>query len=155
STKNEKIDPDSYLRGLTAGDAEALLREQRISALEFLASFWLGDVDIATHRPEVSALALATAARRIATSLGPDTWKLIRAIAPLAHPTDSTWASLINLIDIYSGSENARLFSTSFASPIETLEDDDATMLTALLVGKSSASRREYPMDDGSWDRLA
>lgn len=145
----DKADPDTYLRGLARAEAAALLDQSAHGPLEFLLRVRAGLSELSIDVGALSPVQLASSARRIAHSLPDLNWD--RALAPLA--VDEKLAGFAAAIRSYGD-------VAAVAAPIrvdarETTGDPRADLITALTVGRSSTQRREYPLDDEAWERLA
>jgi CHC2 zinc finger/Reverse transcriptase (RNA-dependent DNA polymerase) len=154
---SDKRDPDDALRGLSTTAAITFMEQGTVSPLIFLASKWL---DVDPHRiawPDVSRVKLASVARRIALALPQSSWA--RILAPLEVESDGGLLQLVALVRSYADLDHqAPLAASRALQALRTLKDstdDRSDLLSALTLGRSSTTRREYPLDDASWDRLA
>jgi DNA primase catalytic core len=145
----EKADPDTYLRGQNRADAAALLDQSVYTALEFMLGVRTGQSELPIDLGALSPVQFASSARRIAHSLAGVNWD--RVLAPLA--VGEGLAGFAATIRTYGDSAPG-----TAPRPVEAREasaDPRADLITALTVGRSSTQRREYPLDDEAWERLA
>lgn len=145
----DKADPDSYLRGLAHAEAAALLDQRAFGALEFMLGVRTGLSELPIELDELSPVQVASSARRIAHSLPDVNWN--RAFAPLA--VGEKLAGFAATIRSYGD-----LTEVAEPSPMGVRDasgDPRADLISALTVGRSSTQRREYPLDDEAWERLA
>lgn len=149
SAQADKADPDTYLRGVARADAAALLDQSAYGALEFMLGVRTGVSELPISVGALSPVQLASSARRIAHSLPDLNWD--RALAPLA--IDEKLIGFAAAIRSYS--DVAAVAAPIQADARETTGDPRADLITALTVGRSSTQRREYPLDDEAWERLA
>ncbi|RKF22623.1 hypothetical protein D6851_05240 [Altericroceibacterium spongiae] len=145
----DKADPDTYLRGLVQADASALLNQRAYGALEFMLGVRTGLSEFPIDPGGLSPVQLASSARRIAHSLPDVNWD--RVFAPLA--IEDRLAGFAATIRSYG--ELTAVAAPSLVDGRETSGDPRADLITALTVGRSSTQRREYPLDDDAWERLA
>jgi hypothetical protein len=145
----DKADPDTYLRGLVRADAAALLDQSAYGALEFMLGVRTGLTDLPIDLGALSPVQIASSARRIAHSLSDLNWD--RALAPLG--VDEKLAGFASAIRSYG--DGAAVATPIRVDAHETTGDPRADLITALTVGRSSTQRREYPLDDEAWERLA
>lgn len=150
----DKVDPDTLLRGVSRQTAENLLVTASAEALEFLAAYRLGTEPSRLDWSSVNRLRLASIARSVAFSLRDADWG--RIIAPLPttdqHPGLAQFAALVSS---YGGGQTAAPQASQLLQNYRDPADDRSDLLTALTLGRSSTSRREYPLDDEAWERLA
>ena len=145
----DKADPDTYLRGLAHADAAVLLDQKAYGAPEFLLGVRTGQSEFPIDLGALSPVQLASSARRIAHSLPDMNWD--RAMAPLV--IGDKFAGFAATIRTYGD-----VAPDPAPRPVDTPEasgDPRAGLITALTVGRSSTQRREYPLDDEAWERLA
>lgn len=145
----KKIDPDETLRNVESEEAEAHIDNFVVPALEFMLGVRTSHDVFPIDISKISALQLSTAAWKIGHSLPNASWK--RILAPLETP--ERLKSFEELIESYGQ-------GTSSSSPnkielTDPQEDPRAILITALNIGRSSTKRREYPLDEESWERLA
>lgn len=145
----DKADPDTYLRGENAATAASLLDQSANGALEFMLGMRTGQSEFPIDLGALSPLQLASSARRIAHSLPNVSWE--RVLAPLA--VRERLAGFAAMIRTYG--DNAPSSAPKPVDAGETSSDSRADLITALTVGRSSTKRREYPLDDEGWERLA
>lgn len=153
---SEKIDPDSALLGLDGEAARHFLSEASVSPLGFLAAYWLASNPHETEWGSIQRLKLASVARRIALALADTPWE--RVLAPMDISEDhggEGLAQLAALVGLYARSDGSRHRDLAVLRLFREPSDKVSDLLTALTLGRSSSSRREYPLDDASWDRLA
>lgn len=149
-----KLDPDAALIGLNADVARSVLERAAVSPLAYLASHALSADPHAINWESFPRLKRAAAARAIARALPPGAWDRINAALDQGEE-DPGLAQFTEFVDLYAntGTVRSRRLQTSEAVPSPS--DSFADLLTALTLARSSSSRREYPSDDASWDRLA
>lgn len=141
-----KADPDDWLRDRTPEEASKKLAEATVGAVRFLAAFRLG-VDFGERLP--GGPRAANAARQIAHALSSGGWR--KAVSGLDFSGDPEAEQFAGLVALFSdGRAPARVPVASREHP-----SDREALTRALALARSSASRREYPSDDGSWERLA
>jgi DNA primase catalytic core len=149
-----KIDPDSWLRGQERNDAVRTLFDAKVPVFVFLAAFRLSADPHAIEWNKPGRLKLAAEARHIALALPRSSWSRILAPQDIGQPGDGL-AEFAALVRSYGGdvpsSDAARIALERYRDPA----DDRADLLSALTLGRSSTSRREYPLDDEAWERLA
>lgn len=145
----DKADPDTYLRELAGPDAAVLLDQSAYGALEFMLGVRTGLSELPINLGALSQVQLASSARRIAHSLPELKWD--RALASLA--VDEKLAGFAAAIRSYG--DVAVIPAPIPVDSRETMGDPRADLITALTVGRSSTQRREYPLDDEAWERLA
>jgi len=149
SAQADKADPDTYLRGLVRADAAGLLDQKAYGALEFMLGVRTGLREFPIDPGALSPVQLASSARRIAHSLPDANWD--RVLAPLA--IEDKLVGFATTIRNYGA-----VTAVAAPSPTDgpgTSGDPRADLITALTVGRSSTQRREYPLDDEAWERLA
>ena len=154
SSDADKVDPDAFLRGVAPEVARNMLGSRSVGPLEFLAAFRLGLEPSRLDWSSVNRLRLASIARSVAFSLRDVDWD--RILMPLAaadqHPGLTQFAALVSS---YAGGK-VRPSPVARALPkFRDPADDRSDLLTALTLGRSSTSRREYPLEDEAWERLA
>lgn len=151
---DEKSDPDALLKHLGQIEAREFIEAASVSALRFLAAYRLGSNPHQLDLNKPSRMKLAAEARQVALTLGEISFS--RAFGPLEfEATDELLSRFYRSILSYSSnaqatapiSQNQELYS-------ETL-DDRAALLTALSFGRASTLKREYPLEDDAWERLA
>lgn len=149
-----KLDPDSWLRGREKGDADQALSNAEVPVLVFLGAFRLGADPHAVDWNKPGRLKLAAEARHIALALPKSSWSRILAPQDIGQPGDGL-AEFAALVRSYGGdvasSDAVRVALEKYRDPA----DNRADLLSALTLGRSSTSRREYPLDDDAWERLA
>ena len=152
---DQKIDPDSALADLDEASASNFLATTAISPLALLAAHWLGSGSLRRiDWKEISQLRRASVARRVALALGSATSD--RVLNPLSAGTndDPEMAEFASLVRAYSAA--GRGYSTATTpTRLHGPTDKDSDLIRAATLGLSSCSRREYPSDDASWDRLS
>ncbi|MBS3850214.1 toprim domain-containing protein [Devosia sp. BSSL-BM10] len=154
ATDTTKVDPDTFLRGLSFEDAQDRIRSASAGPLEFLAAYRLGTDPSRLDWSSINRLRLASIARSVAISLHHADWS--RIIAPL--PIDDQnlgLAQFAALVRSYGGAPASPAEVQRVLQPLRDPADDRSDLLTALTLGRSSTSRREYPLDDDAWERLA
>jgi hypothetical protein len=147
---DKKLDPDEFLKGKSRESAELQLHNCSVKPLAFLLAVASGGNERSLDLQELGSLRLAAAARRIANALPEVSWT--RVLAPLDE-NDQVLTGFADLIRSYG----ERVPGSLRAPPLSIREgnDDRADLITALTMGRSSTSRREYPLDDDAWERLA
>ncbi|MEG8041730.1 CHC2 zinc finger domain-containing protein [Sphingomonas sp. LR59] len=145
----DKADPDTYLRGQNHANAVALLEQNAYAALEFMLGVRTGQSELPVDFAALSPVQLASSARRIAHSLPNVNWD--RVLAPLG--ARGGLANFAATIRTYG--DSAPVTAPNPLEVRETSSDPRADLITALTVGRSSTQRREYPLDDEAWERLA
>jgi hypothetical protein len=148
-----KVDPDSFLRDMTPETAREKLHAASVGPLEFLAAYRLGIEPANLEWATVSRLKLASIARSIAYALRDVDWP--RIIAPLPVDQDPGLAQFATLVISYGSGAGVQSQTAPVLEQLRDPADDRADLLTALTLGRSSTSRREYPLDDEAWERLA
>ena len=149
-----KVDPDTFLRGKSPDLARDLLKSASAGPLEFLAAYRLGTEPSRLDWSSVNRLRLASIARSVAFSLRDADWA--RIIAPLRTTNQHHGlAQFTALIISYGGGQAAPSQASQILKQFRDPADDHSDLLTALTLGRSSTSRREYPLDDEAWERLA
>lgn len=148
-----KVDPDTFLRDMTPETAREKLLAASVGPLEFLAAYRLGIEPANLEWATVSRLKLASIARSIAYALRGVDWS--RIIAPLPVDQHPGLAQFAALVTSYGGGAGVQPQAARVLGQIRDPADDHADLLTALTLGRSSTSRREYPLDDEAWERLA
>lgn len=149
-----KVDPDTFLRGVSPETAQDLLTAASAGPLEFLAAYRLGMEPSRLDWSLVNRLRLASIARSVAYSLRDVDWARIIAPLPTAdqHPGLAQFAALVSS---YGGGQAVPSQASQLLEQFRDPADDRSDLLTALTLGRSSTSRREYPLDDEAWERLA
>ncbi|MCY0093252.1 CHC2 zinc finger domain-containing protein [Hoeflea ulvae] len=149
-----KADPDTFLRDVPPEAAQKLLASASVGPLEFLAAYRLGTEPSRLDWSTVNRLRLASIARSVAYSLRDADWA--RIFAPLStadqHPGLTQFAALVSS---YGGAQLGPSQASQILQKLRDPADDRSDLLTALTLGRSSTSRREYPLDDEAWERLA
>lgn len=145
----EKADPDTYLRGRDHEDADSLLDRNAYPALEFMLWMRTGQGELPINIDGLSPVQLASSARRIAHALPDVNWT--RVLAPL--DVAETLGGFAAMIRTYS--DGVPRGALKPVERRETTGDPRADLITALSLGRSSTKRREYPLDDDAWERLA
>ena len=149
--EDTKLDPDEFLKkSPSPEEAERLLHESSVHPLRFLLAVATGGTERSLNFSELGRLRLAAAARRIAHALPDVSWT--RVLAPLGED-GADLAGFADAIRSYGDGSGA----TTRAMPKLGREgsDNHAALITALTMGRSSTARREYPLDDDAWERLA
>lgn len=149
-----KIDPDSYLSAATPQAAKDLLEAARTGPLEYLAAYRLGTEPSQLDWSSINRLRLSGIARSVALSLRDVDWNRIIPIFPLSDQ-HAGLVHFANLVRSYGGGGTATPQELYSAQQYRNTADDRSDLLTALTLGRSSTSRREYPLDDDAWERLA
>ena len=149
-----KVDPDTYLRGKSSETARDLLAAAGAGPLEFLAAYRLGTEPSKLDWSSVNRLRLASIARSVAYSLRDQDWARIIATLPIADQ-HSGLAQFAALVSSYGGRQATSSQAPQLLEQFRDPADDRSDLLTALTLGRSSTSRREYPLDDEAWERLA
>ena len=149
----KKIDPDAALRTFDRQTVTPFLNSLSIQPLAFLASHTLAVDPRAIDWNSVPRLKRASAARTIARSVTGAGWARIAASLTTSD-ADRGLAEFAELVGIYAQPGLARSPSSKQDAFIRPTPDTAADLLTALTLARSSSSRREYPSDDASWDRL-
>jgi DNA primase catalytic core len=153
SEDRAKIDPDAFLRNATPEMAVDLLRSSSVGPLEFLAAYRLSLEPSQLDWSSVNRLRLASIARSIAYALRGVDWSHI--IAPLPTDGHAGLAQFAALVSSYGGVPAAQPQASQTLRQLRDPADNRSDLLTALTLGRSSTSRREYPLDDEAWERLA
>lgn len=154
SLDGEKVDPDAFLMDASRETAGTLLAESTYGPLEYLAAYRLGQEPASLNWPSVNRLRLASIARSIAFALRHAEWD--RILAPLTlNEEDAGLQQFAALVTSYGGGRSRSAGSPPVLQQLRDPSDDRADLLTALTLGRSSTSRREYPLDDDAWERLA
>jgi len=148
-----KIDPDDFLRNATAETAQDKLHSASVGPLEFLAAYRLKVEPFELEWSSVSRLRLASIARSIAYALRGVDWSHI--IAPLPTDENEGLAQFAALVTSYGGRPSVQSQGSQVLQQLRDPADNRSDLLTALTLGRSSTSRREYPLDDDAWERLA
>ncbi len=147
---DDKADPDAYLRGQAPADAAAMLDDAAYTPFEFMLGIRAGQTVPLRDPASLSAIQRAAIARHIAQSLGPVAWD--RILAPLR--VSKELGAFTALVRSYGeGTEAPSKPATDFPQP--AAGDPRAVLITALTIGRSSTQRREYPLEDEAWERLA
>ena len=149
--EDKKLDPDEFLRGKSPEDTERLLNNSSVKPLRFLLAVATGGNERSLDLQELGSLRFAAAARRIANALPEVSWT--RVLAPLDE-NDTTLGGFADLIRSYGERVPGTLRAPSLSLQEEG-NDDRADLIAALTMGRSSTARREYPLDDDAWERLA
>ncbi|GAA0386379.1 hypothetical protein GCM10009093_11550 [Brevundimonas terrae] len=149
----KKIDPDTALRALDRQAATSVLSNWSVQPLTFLASHLLALDPRAIEWDSVSRLKRASAARTIAQSIAGVGWTKIAASLTTSD-RDSGLVEFAELVSVYAQPALSRSPSLLQDTSFRSTPDTSADLLTALTLARSSTSRREYPTDDASWDRL-
>lgn len=148
-----KIDPDSWLKGLDRTQALQTLAAARLPALTFLAAFRLGADPHAIEWEKYGRLKIAAEARAVALSIPGAVWSNILAPLDTGSAGDGL-AEFSALVRGYGGHAIVPGQSAELLKRFRDPADDRADLLSALTLGRSSTSRREYPLDDYAWERL-
>jgi DNA primase catalytic core len=151
---DDKSDPDALLKNVSQSEAYNFIEAASVSALRYLAAYRLG---IDPHQPDLgkpSKMKLAAEARQVALALGEISFS--RAFGPLEfEASDELLSGFYEAILSYSSNDQAIApHAQKQESYFETL-DDRAALLTALSFGRASTLKREYPLEDDAWERLA
>ncbi len=148
-----KVDPDSFLLGRTPEEAGPHINREAISVLRLLAGFRLGVDPREVDWKSVGRLRMASVARQVALSAKDVPW---RRVALLSDHEEEGLDEFEELVTAYGNGTDSTVASeqvrTRLAKPVTDTRSD---LLSALILGRSSATRREYPLDDDSWERLA
>jgi DNA primase catalytic core len=153
---NQKLDPDTFLRGATSETRQALIGSG-IPALEIVVANILGKTARALNLSTVSSLERATAARRIADTVDPYGLSIYLDTAYVDASSDD-WGKFVaqvrRFISLRSGKTTT--IPTVSSDTLDTSEapTDDASVLRALELARSTAKRREYPIDEAAFERL-
>lgn len=150
----EKVDPDSWLRGRNYESAKQVLSESKVPVFRFLAAFRLGSDPHAIDWDKLGRLKIAAEARSIGLSLPAMSWSRILAAQDTGQAGDEL-ARFAQLVRDYGGLGSQPSSPTRAFEKYRDRSDDRANLLTALTLGRTSTSRREYPLDDEAWDRLS
>lgn len=147
---DDKADPDAYLRGQAPADAAAMLDEAAYTPFEFMLGVRSGQPLPLGDSASLTAVQRAAIARHIGQSLSGVAWD--RVLAPLRVPAElETFKALIRS---YGEGVSAAPGAVAVADE-PAVGDPRADLITALTVGRSSTQRREYPLEDEAWERLA
>lgn len=149
-----KIDPDSWLKGLERGEVERLLTLSQVPVLAFLAAFRLAQDPHRIDWEKPGRLRFAAEARAVALALPKLSWTRILAPLDVGQLGDGL-AEFAALVRGYGGESAASQVSTDALKRYRDPADNRADLLSALTLGRSSTSRREYPLEDDAWERLA
>lgn len=149
-----KVDPDAALRDLDRAAAITFLQIAATPPLAFLAAHTLSADPHSIDWEAFPRLKRAAAARTIARALPDGAWARIVVSLDLLDE-NSGLAQFTELVDLYARPGTARPPRSRMAESLRSPSDAFADLLTALTLARSSSSRREYPCDDASWDRLA
>jgi DNA primase catalytic core len=149
-----KMDPDAYLLGVLPEAARDLLRSASVGPLEFLAAYKLGLDPFRLDWPSVNRFRLASIARSVAHSLRGAKWDRVAALLVTEDRT-SGQARFTDLISSYWTGQGRPTRAPQALPQLRDPADDRSDLLSALTLGRSSTSRREYPLDDEAWERLA
>lgn len=145
----EKVDPDTFLRAVPRAEARATLGAASVGVLRYLAAYQM------ERRPldlgPLTGMKVARAAREIGLALRGADWQ--RAWVGLEASDDPDLAHFGRQIALYAD-ETAVSREPTDRFQSSALADDEA-LTRALALARSSALRREFPTDDGSWERLA
>jgi DNA primase catalytic core len=150
----DKSDPDSLLKNFSESEAIAFIEDSSISALRFLAAYRLNSEPHELKLNKPSRMKLAAEARQIALALGDISF--LRAFGPLEFDENDEYLSAFYqaIFSYSSGVQNTAPTSRNQEHHVEE-PDDRAAMLTALSFGRASTLKREYPLEDDAWERLA
>ncbi len=148
--ESTKLDPDEFLKRRSPGEAERLLQGSSVRPLRFLLAIATGGGVRSLNLEGLGRLRLAAAARRIANAMPEVSWT--RVLAALAE-VDGDLAGFADLIRAYG--DGAPGTARALHPAGREGGDDRSDLITALTMGRSSTARREYPLDDDAWERLA
>ncbi|MFW7270067.1 CHC2 zinc finger domain-containing protein [Gluconacetobacter sp. Hr-1-5] len=154
TTNDAKIDPDAFLNNASREAADSALSQSSWGPLTFLAAYRLGEDPANLDWSTVNRLRLASIARSIAFALANADWDHIIALLTLDE-NDVGLQQFAALVSGYGGRQPRSKEAAQNLQPFRDLSDDRADLLTALTLGRSSTSRREYPLDDDAWEWLA
>lgn len=150
-----KLDPDEALKFLDAPGATVFLNQAAVQPLVFLAAYRVSADPHAINWSSIPRLRLAHAAKRIAKALPAGSWDRIAATMDAMGGDQAGLAQFVELVGVYAQPHAPRsrlgIALDSFRAPSDRFAD----LLSALTLARSASSRREYPSDDASWDRLA
>ena len=149
-----KLDPDMFLLGQTEQRAPILLKDASVSPLQFLAAFHLSVEPRHIDWANFSRLHLASVARRIALALPKTDWSRITALLAL-DSEDAGLSDFATFVSSYGGGAPQQAGAIAALNRFRDPVDDRANLLKALTLGRSSTMRREYPLDNDAWERLA
>lgn len=153
SSNSDKLDPDTLLLGRTAEQAATLIKAETISALRLISGFRLGMDPREVNWQSIGRLRMASVARQVALSARDVPW---RRVTLLSEDEGDGFSEFSELIIAYgSGGDIASPQDKTTSRLVKPPTDTRSDLLSALILGRSSASRREYPLDDDSWERLA
>ncbi|WP_248308901.1 reverse transcriptase domain-containing protein [Devosia sp. MC532] len=145
SREGAKSDPDTWLRSVDIKDADKLLSSHTFNVFEYLLAY-RADKELSDNFDEIPPLELATIAHRVVRSLPSVRWQLL--LTPFVFP--DRVHSFVGAIRAYSEPKGA----TPVFDAGERATSPRAQLISALNIGRSSAMRREYPIDDEAWERL-
>lgn len=150
-----KADPDEFLKDVSSEDAADRLNAVAVHPLRFLLAVATRQ-PVVTYEPDaIGRVEFARAAREIAMALPEVSW--VRILAPLGAGT-ADFETFADLIRSYS---RPSLLPIAIPAKVsgkvrpDERKDDRAALISALTMGRSSTHRREYPLDDEAWERLA
>ncbi len=152
---DQKSDPDSALRDFDAAAAREFLSESAVSPLAFFVAHWLASDPHEINWHEIPRLKFASIARRIGLALAHGSWAKIFAALDFTGGDGEGLAQLAALVGLYSRCDERPQHDQRALKSFKGASDGVSVLLTALILGRSSSSRREYPFDDASWDRSA
>ncbi|NTF82459.1 CHC2 zinc finger domain-containing protein [Rhizobium rhizogenes] len=150
----EKVDPDSFLRGSSEDDGRRMLGAAAIAPLQFLAAFRFSSDPRAIDWKSVGRLRMASSARSIALSVPGLPWSRVDLLAD-AVGQDEGLQEFAAFVESYAGETASATSKVERSELTKSTGDDRSGILSALTLGRSSTSRREYPLDDDEWERLA
>ncbi|WP_439616421.1 CHC2 zinc finger domain-containing protein [Shinella sp.] len=148
-----KLDPDTFLIGRKPEEATKLLNNEAIPALQFLAGFRVGADPRELDWKSIGRLRMASVARQIALSARDVPWRKVNLLSD--SDGDDDYREFTEFVYAYGGADDGIPSDKIKSKIVVPATDTRSDLLTALTLGRSSTVRREYPLDDDSWDRLA
>lgn len=156
TNSDTKLDPDAYLREIAAPDARLLL-QSRTDAISALVARRVGQEPASLQLSILPPLERASAARRIVNDVDPIGLTILLDFTPDRHTDEYGWkefqALVRRYITIREGGRPEIATAVDYPSPGKT-PTNDAALVRSLELARSTAKRREYPVDEAAFGRL-
>ncbi|WP_440981024.1 CHC2 zinc finger domain-containing protein [Shinella sumterensis] len=156
TNSDKKLDPDTYLRGVTAPDASLLL-QSRTDAISALVARRVGQEPASLQLNILPPLERASAARRIVNDVDPIGLTILLDFTPDRPTDDYGWKEFHALVRRYLSIKEGRRPELTVAvgdSSAGKTPTNDAALVRSLELARSTAKRREYPVDEAAFGRL-
>ncbi len=162
----EKADPDLLIAGREPADAARFVATSLVSALDALTavsldrSFKEAPAIAANLDPAGSMMLQNRLARRLRGIDWPTIWRKLApdrttmGATPVPRSTVLTLA-YEQLVQVESRTDAIGISERALPTPFTALaQDEDASLLHAMVLAREATDSREYPVDVAAWDRI-